>query len=59
MTIKRLGYQTYQTPLGTGSVFLIGAVVGFIGGFFVYTALGRRVVMVGAGRVGRRIEERL
>lgn len=56
MTIKRLGYQT---PLGAGSVFMIGAVVGFIGGFFVYTALGRRVVMVGAERVARRVEERL
>ena len=56
MTIKRVGYQI---PLGTGSSFMIGMVVGFMGGFFVYTALGRRVVMVGAERVGGRIQERL
>lgn len=45
--------------LGTGTVFLAGVAFGFIGGFFVLTSLGRRMVVRGAEVAGERVERKL
>jgi len=45
--------------LGTGTIFLAGVAVGFIGGFFVLTSLGRRIVVKGARVTEERVERKL